>query len=203
MAGAQLLERPARLALSIYGALSLLTVGIALACGRSPLTVDAWLALPAWSRHPASLAGGLALAAGTVCATRVFVRRWRWAMALHADLRPAVKDLRGPTLVVLGIASGVSEELLFRGLLAPAVGLVVSSVAFGLLHRLRGASGWIWTAWAAVMGLLFGALFFATGSLLGPVVAHAAINVANLRFLRDTDVEPRKPRRLGGLLGEA
>jgi hypothetical protein len=27
--------------------------------------------------------------------------------------------------------------------------------------------------------------------------------VVNLRFLRDTDLEPPKPRRLGGLLGRA
>jgi membrane protease YdiL (CAAX protease family) len=50
------------------------------------------------------------------------------------------------------------------------------------------------------MGLLFGALFLATGSLLGPIVAHVAINVVNLRFLRDTDLEPQRQRRLGGLL---
>ena len=68
---------------------------------------------------------------------------------------------------------------------------------------MRGRARWVWAAWATVMGLLFGALMLATESLLGPIVAHAAINVANLRFLRDTDVEPDKPRRLGGLLGGA
>jgi membrane protease YdiL (CAAX protease family) len=61
----------------------------------------------------------------------------------------------------------------------------------------------VWAIWATVMGVLFAALFLATGSLLGPILAHAAINVANLRFLRDTAVEPPKPRRLGGLLGGA
>jgi membrane protease YdiL (CAAX protease family) len=120
---------------------------------------------------------------------------------LHADLRPAVRDTSDATLLVLGLSSGIAEELFFRGVLAPALGLLVSSIAFGALHRLRGRVGWIWASWAAVMGLLFGALFFATGSLVGPIVAHASINVVNLRFLRDTDVEPRKPRRLGGLLG--
>jgi membrane protease YdiL (CAAX protease family) len=49
------------------------------------------------------------------------------------------------------------------------------------------------------MGLLFGVLFAATGSLAGPVVAHLAINAANLRFLRDTDPAPAR-RELGGLL---
>jgi membrane protease YdiL (CAAX protease family) len=54
-------------------------------------------------------------------------------------------------------------------------------------------------AWATVMGLLFGGLFAATGNLFGPLVAHAAINHANLRFLRDHDPEPRA-RSMGGLL---
>jgi len=103
--------------------------------------------------------------------------------------------------VTLGIASAVSEELFFRGLLATVIGLVASSLAFGLLHQMRGPARWAWAAWATVMGLLFGVLFFATGSLLGPMVAHAAINVANLRFIRDTDVDAPTSRRLGGLLG--
>ena len=47
----------------------------------------------------------------------------------------------------------------------------------------------------------FGSLFLATGSLIGPLLAHAAINIANLRFIRDTDVDAPAPRRLGGLLG--
>ena len=54
-------------------------------------------------------------------------------------------------------------------------------------------------AWATVMGLLFGILFAATGSLVGPIVAHAIINAANLRFLRDNDPEA-VPKPLGGLL---
>jgi len=139
----------------------------------------------------------------TVRASRIFVKRWGWAKMLHADLRPAVRDAGDGTILVLGVASGVAEELFFRGLLTPALGLVLSSLAFGGLHQLRGRVGWIWAGWATVMGLLFGALFLATGSLVGPIVAHVAINVINLRFLRDTDVEPKKLRRLGGLLGDA
>ena len=59
------------------------------------------------------------------------------------------------------------------------------------------------TLCAAIMGLSFGALYKLTGSLLGPVVAHVAINWVNLRFLRDSDFEPPRQRALGGLLGRA
>ena len=122
------------------------------------------------------------------------------ARSLHSSLRPTIRDADGTTLLILGIASAVGEELFFRGLLVPALGLVVSSLAFGLLHQVKGRARWVWAGWAAIMGVLFGALFLATGSLVGPIVAHAAINVTNLKFLRDTDFEPPKTRRLGGLL---
>lgn len=187
----------------VYGALALVAVLAALAREQSPIGAEAWLPLGVPLGHAASLAGGIALAAVTVKATRHFVRHWSWARALHADLRPGIRHAGGGAIVVLGIASAASEELFFRGLLATTFGLVLSSLAFGLLHQMRGRVRWVWAGWATVMGLLFGALFLATGSLLGPLLAHAAINIANLRFIRDTDVEAPKPRRLGGLLGRA
>jgi membrane protease YdiL (CAAX protease family) len=192
--------------LAVYGALGIVSIAAALARGKSPVFVgeaEAWLTMPPALGHALSLLLGGAIAVATVGATRQFVRRWDWARALHADLRPTVRGASGGAILVLGIASAASEELFFRGLLTTALGLVVSSFAFGLLHQVRGRARWVWAAWATVMGFLFGALLLSTGSLLGPIVAHAAINVANLRFLRDTDIEPPKPRRLGGLLGRA
>lgn len=194
----------------VCGALSLVAIGAALARGQSPFSVPAaetWLPLPdvlgGVLNHGLSLAGGVVLAIVTIKATRAFVARWGWARALHADLRPAIRGAGDGTIVIMGVASALGEELLFRGLLATTVGLFASSLAFGLLHQMRGRGRWIWAGWATVMGFLFGALLLATGSLLGALVAHAAINVANLRFLRDTDVEPPKQRHLGGLLGRA
>lgn len=194
----------------VYGALSLVAVGAALARGQSPIAVPAaetWLPLPdglgGIVGHLLSLVLGVALAVATVGATRQFVRRWGWARALHSDLRPAIRGAGNGTILILGVASALGEELFFRGLLTSTFGLIASSLAFGLLHQMRGRVRWVWAAWATVMGLLFGALFLATGSLLGALVAHAAINVTNLRFLRDTDVDVPKRRHLGGLLGRA
>ena len=184
----------------VYGALSLVAICAALARGQSPIGAPSWLDLGAAEGHALSIAGGIVLAVATIKATRVFVKRWGWARALHADLRPAVRHAGEGTILILGIASSASEELFFRGLLASTFGVIASSLAFGLLHQMRGRVRWVWACWATVMGFLFGALFLATGSLLGPLLAHAAINIANLRFLRDTDVDPPKPRRLGGLL---
>ena len=192
----------------VCGALSVVAIGAALARGQSPISIplaDVWLPLPdtfgGIIGHGLSLIVGVALAVLTIKATRHFVRRWGWARALHADLRPAIRGADSITILILGIASALGEELFFRGLLTSTFGLIASSLAFGLLHQMRGRVRWVWAGWATVMGLLFGALFLATGSLLGALVAHAAINVTNLKFLRDTDVETPKRRHLGGLLG--
>ena len=192
----------------VYGALALVAVGAALARGQSPIAVDeadTWLPLPvAYGGivgHVLSAIGGIVLAVLTIRATRLFVRRWGWARALHSDLRPAIRGKGNGTLLILGIASALGEELFFRGLLMTTFGIIASSLAFGLLHQMRGRVRWAWAAWATVMGLLFGGLFLATGSLIGALIAHAAINVTNLRFLRDTDVDVPKRRHLGGLLG--
>ena len=188
----------------IYGTLGLVAIGAALARGQSPLLCpEPWLPLGPVLGHGASIAGGVALALVTIKATRHFVRHWGWARALHADLRPGIRHASEGAIIALGIASAASEELFFRGLLATTFGLIASSLAFGLLHQTRGRVRWVWAGWATVMGILFGALFLATGSLVGPLLAHAAINIANLRFIRDTDVEAPKRRRLGGLLERA
>jgi membrane protease YdiL (CAAX protease family) len=191
----------------VYGALSVVAIGAAVARGQSPISVpasDSWLPLPdllgGVVSHAVSLVGGIILAIVTIKATRHFVRRWGWARALHSDLRPAIRGAGDGTILILGVASALGEELFFRGLLTTTFGVIASSLAFGLLHQMRGRVRWVWAGWATIMGFLFGALFLATGSLLGALVAHAAINVTNLRFLRDTDVDVPKRRHLGGLL---
>jgi membrane protease YdiL (CAAX protease family) len=146
-----------------------------------------------------SLGIGVPLGAATIAATRVLVRRAVWARALHAALRPAVPGVGDLALFAVAAASATVEEVFFRGLLLPLTGVVASSVVFGALHQTGGRARWGWMAWATIMGLFFGTIFAMTGSLAGPVVAHAAINHYNLKFLRDNDPSPQ-PRRLGGLL---
>jgi membrane protease YdiL (CAAX protease family) len=173
----------------------------AIALGRNPLEMPGWLGVSGAIGALLSAGLGTVIGAATVAATHVLARRAQWVRALHADLRPVVRGAEDTTLVAMAIASGLAEELLFRGLLTPLVGVIASSIAFGILHQVRGRARWGWMAWALVMGLLFATVFAATGSLVGPIIAHVYINAHNLRFLRDTDLQPKRPRYLGGLLG--
>jgi membrane protease YdiL (CAAX protease family) len=180
---------------SAYAAAGALGAGLAVAFGRDPTSTESWVGLEGAASTGWSVAMGLALGGATIFATRALVAKATWARELHAALRPAVRDADGVTIACMAAASGVGEELFFRGLLVPAVGVVASSIAFGLLHQVRGPARWKWAAWAGAMGALFALVFRVTGSLAGPVVAHVMINAANLRFLRDVDVGADVPPR--------
>ena len=171
--------------------------------GSSPfLYSDPWLTLPGLSGHVYSVVIGLAFGALVAFSTRIFVTRFAWAKNLHRELRPVARDLSTSGIAAVAMFSALGEELWFRGMLQPWLGLWLQALAFGIVHsQLRGPSRWAWVTWAMIMGLAFGAIFALTGSLAGPIVAHALINGLNLAYLKSHDPEPRR-RALGGLLGQ-
>jgi len=88
-----------------------------------------------------------------------------------------------PDLIWLGLLPGLSEELLFRGVMLPAFGLghlavIVSSVCFGVLH-LSGAQQWPYVVWATIIGLILGYSALLSGNLLVPIVAHILTNLVS------------------------
>jgi membrane protease YdiL (CAAX protease family) len=89
---------------------------------------------------------------------------------------------------VVGITAGVCEEWLYRGFFLAVVAAVsgaprtwvlvlVAAVAFGLAHAYQGRAGVVTTG---LLGGVMAGLYLQTGSLLLPVLLHAAID---LRFL--------------------
>jgi membrane protease YdiL (CAAX protease family) len=191
-------------ALCFYAILGATGASISLALSegrRGVLTTASWVGLEGGLSVLASVGLGAGLAAATIAVTPRLVSRFAWARELHDTLRPVVHGAGGLQLAATAAVSGLAEELFFRGMLVQVAGLFIASLVFGVLHQVKGPGRWIWAGWATVMGLLFGAIFCLTGSLVGPIVAHVAINAVNLRYLRDH--APRKPRHLGGLLGDA
>lgn len=160
-----------------------------------------WLALGPVAKHAYSAAVGVAFGALVVMLTRLIVPRFGWAGRLHAQLRPLARSISTTGVVVLAVLTSLGEELLFRGLFLPWLGLIPQALLFGLAHQAPGTSRWVWVGWASLMGLALGLLFQLTGSLWGPILAHALINGLNLQYLKSHD--PNPPRRpLGGLLGQ-
>lgn len=165
--------------------------GVALALiwprGAPLLHPERRLSLDDASAHWLSLGIGLLFGTFLVVGSRITVQRFEWARRLHLELRPLAQGLPPAGIVVLAALSSVGEELLFRGLFQPWMGLWPQAILFGLLHQLPGPSRWIWVSWAFLVGLALGALFALTGSLLGPLAAHALVNGMNLSFLKSHD----------------
>jgi uncharacterized protein len=83
----------------------------------------------------------------------------------------------------LSATAGVTEEIIFRGFLVPALvtvtgstaaAVVVSSVAFGSVHAYQGMVGVVRTA---LIGAVLALSLVATGSLVPAIVAHAVANL--------------------------
>lgn len=154
-----------------------------------------WITAPPLTATLTSALLGMATAAIIVVSTRFVVGRFAWAQRLHSELRPVAHDLTVGQIFLLAGLSSLGEEVLFRGLMTPALGVVISSVLFGVLHQVRGPSRWVWISWATVVGLVLGTIFAATGSLVGPLLAHAVVNAVNLGYLRDHDPEENSAQR--------
>ncbi len=131
---------------------------------------------------PEALLLGLGIALGISSASSLLYRLWpayHQSADFYLDL--VLKPLILPDIIWLGLLPGMSEELLFRGVMLPAVGLnatglIATSLLFGVLH-LSGPDQWPYVVWASIVGLLLGFSALATGNLLVPIVAHVATNL--------------------------
>jgi uncharacterized protein len=102
-------------------------------------------------------------------------------------LRPLFSAYTTAELAVLAACAGVTEEMLFRGVLQPALGrwltpwagVVLASVVFGLLHPISR----LYVAVAILFGLYLGGLVLATGNLLGVMVAHGVYDFVVLLYV--------------------
>lgn len=123
-----------------------------------------------WPWPPAVLAG----AATGVCLFVAIERR------VPASPRPAHLGVRVwlAKHAAMALWAGV-EEVVWRwfvlgelaGVLGPAAALVVTSLAFGVVHRSPGPVH-------VVCGAVFGGVYLVTGNLLAAWLAHAAYNAS-------------------------
>ena len=129
------------------------------------------------------VASGLAVGGLAVAVSRLWTRWAPGGPALEEALAAAVGPLSRTQVWLLAGASGMAEELFFRGALQPQVGLVWASLLFGAAHfvprpGLRG-----WSLYAGLVGVALGVLFDQQASVLPPILAHILVNGVNLRWL--------------------
>ncbi|MBD2059815.1 CPBP family intramembrane metalloprotease [Oculatella sp. FACHB-28] len=125
---------------------------------------------------------GLGIGLGITTASAIVYRLWSsYQKSADYYLELVLKPLIWFDLIWLGLLPGLSEELLFRGVMLPAIGLnsfgvFVSSICFGVLHY-SGSQQWAYVIWAAVIGGVLGISALETGNLLVPIVAHITTNL--------------------------
>jgi CAAX protease family protein len=117
--------------------------------------------------------------------------RWspirRLVALVTEQIGPILSGCSVAELALLAVGAGVSEEVLFRGVvqtgLARAVpvwlALTTASVAFGLVHFASRAYAVV----AGVMGVYLGSLFLLQGSLLAPIVTHSLYDLVALLYV--------------------
>jgi uncharacterized protein len=139
-----------------------------------------------------------ALALGAAAALPLLLGLW-WTLTTGLSsvrrLVTLVEEQLGPVLVSRSLAelaflaglAGLSEEVLFRGvlqaglslLLPDSMALVIASLLFGLAHFVTPAYALL----AGVAGLYLGLVFLLQGNLLVPIVAHALYDFVALTYL--------------------
>lgn len=97
-------------------------------------------------------------------------------------MRPIALALPAEGKLLVSLASGFCEEVLFRGVLLSELGLGLSSLLFALLHL--GDRRMVWMAgWALMTGALMGFLTDWTGNLGVAVALHITNNYASFWLL--------------------
>ncbi len=138
------------------------------------------------------LGAAVALTAGTIWFSQVVSRRTAWGRRLRAEFGAVLGGLHSRHMLWLALLSGFGEEVLFRGVLQPRLGLLVATLLFGLLHFPFRRSLWPWTLFALAMGAVLGDLTAWSGTLWPAILLHFLVNYFNLH-----DLVQRPPARAG------
>jgi hypothetical protein len=83
-------------------------------------------------------------------------------------------------MVLLSCLAGLSEEIFFRGILQPEIGLTLTSLVFGVLHAISLP----YLVWATLMGIYLGWLFQLTQNLWPPIMTHTFVDLVGLWYIR-------------------
>ncbi len=123
-----------------------------------------------------------------LAAASVLLLSWRVAQLfltpvqeLERQLGKMLSGIAPNDVLPLALLSGFAEEFFFRGAMQMAWGWPWTTAIFALLHTGRQRIFLLWTAFAALAGLLFALLTEWRGNLLPAILAHVLVNAINLR----------------------
>jgi membrane protease YdiL (CAAX protease family) len=82
--------------------------------------------------------------------------------------------------LLISLAAGFGEELLFRGALQPSFGVIIASILFGIAHPVS----YLYVLIVTGMGFVFGYAYELSGSLYLVITAHAFYDFIMIEIVR-------------------
>lgn len=111
--------------------------------------------------------------------SQMFPSSFKATEALHSQVGDLMRSQRMThhQALILAMASGLGEEVLFRGAFQNAlfggwVGVILQALIFAALHPTPDRKAWVYPVYVFCAGLLFGATYLLTGSLVAGILAH-------------------------------
>jgi membrane protease YdiL (CAAX protease family) len=104
-----------------------------------------------------------------------------WARNIENEFAKILGHLSNVEILLIALTSSIAEESFFRGAMQPALGLIATSLIFGLIHWGPSSKFLPWTIMAIIMGFVLGLLYQWSGSIATPIACHFLINGVNLK----------------------
>ena len=134
----------------------------------------------------------LPLIAGLFLITWTPLRELRALATIRRRLRDIMGDaiarLRLWQIIAISTAAGIGEEILFRGVLQDRMGILGTSLLFGVLHAITLS----YAVLAGLLGAYLGWTLIATENLAVPVIVHFLYDVVALLVIRG-ELRKRRP----------
>ncbi len=124
--------------------------------------------------------------------SRLFPQSFRASEALHGQIGAMMRaqGVSHHQALLLAVASGLSEEVFFRGALQNALfggwlGVLLQAFLFMAFHPVPDRRAWAYPVFIFFGGLMFGAAYLLTGSLIPGILAHYLHNARGFYQLLD------------------
>lgn len=159
------------------------------------ILIGDWLGIPLGFRlmgQPIDLAYGV-LATGPMMLLLVVCLKSTWGPmgelreAVGQGVEPIARHCTMSDLLLIAALAGLGEEAIFRGIMQPAlsdrhgplIALLLTSLAFGLLHPIT----WLYIIFASLIGLYLGLITQWSGNIVAATVAHGLYDLIALALL--------------------
>ncbi len=105
-----------------------------------------------------------------------------------SQLKYLIFELTTIEKIYISLLAGLTEEILFRGLLQPLLGITIASVLFGAAHFITFG----YFLLATSIGFFLGGVFYYSGNIFVPITVHTLYNIFAFSLLKKIFLEEEK-----------